>query len=217
MMETSYCSCSRPDIWDSSDSNARICISCGAFAKPDRQKEPEIPSTRSHTHEIGGSKDQERSYQHADLDRRQGSQIRLLRLLPGRYSDDVHCYLFNAHLELEPEYDAVSYTWADDTGDASSSRKIWVSKDVLMVTANCQRTLRRLRNQYASRTLWVDSVCINQTNLQERYHQVGQMKEVYQQAAQVLIYAREATDSSDSLLNVLSDVRQGIRTVSKHQ
>jgi hypothetical protein len=181
--------------------------------------DPQGPNVRNIEHDAGEfkSKDQQRPYQHADLDRSQGSQIRLLRLLPGNYSDDIHCQLFQADLETDPEYEAVSYTWADDTGDASLSQKIWISGNSLMVTANCERALRRLRNQYASRTLWVDSVCINQTNLQERYHQVGQMKEVYQQAAQVLIYAGEATDSSDSLLNVLSDVRQGIRTVSEHQ
>ena len=112
MMETGYCSCSRPDIWDSSDSNARLCIGCGAFAKPDHQKKHETATTRPHTHETGAttifspcdvnvpdcqgpniqndergaedssSEGQERPYQHADLDRTQGSQIRLLRLLP---------------------------------------------------------------------------------------------------------------------------------------
>ncbi|KAF2656720.1 HET-domain-containing protein, partial [Lophiostoma macrostomum CBS 122681] len=182
-MKTEYCSCRRPDFLDSGDGNTRVCIGCGAFAEPD------------HHH----------PYLHADLDRNRGSHIRLLQLLPGNYFDDIHGDLFEADLETDPEYEAVSYTWADENGDASLSRRIWLSKKLLMITINCQRALRRLRRQDASRTLWVDAICINQANLQERLHQVSQMKEVYQQARQVMIYVGEASDDSDFLLDYLDN------------
>jgi Uma2 family endonuclease len=42
-----------------------------------------------------------------------------------------------------------------------------------------------------------DAVCINQSNLSERNHQVTLMSKIYSQAAGVVIYLGEATENSD--------------------
>ncbi|KAF1362167.1 hypothetical protein EJ07DRAFT_164021 [Lizonia empirigonia] len=61
----------------------------------------------------------------------------------------------------------------------------------LFVTPNLSQVLRRLRLRDAPRTLWADSICINQGDLKEKGHQVAIMSMIYRKATQVLIYMGE--------------------------
>ncbi|KAF3810235.1 Heterokaryon incompatibility protein 6 [Colletotrichum gloeosporioides] len=120
-------------------------------------------------------------------------RIRLLSLLPGSYHDPLRCELRTVDLQFKPEYEAVSYTWAGENGDASRSKRLYVGKryDILAITNNCANALRRLRYVHHSRDLWLDAVCINQDNNNERSHQVGIMRNIYAMAKRVLIYLGE--------------------------
>ncbi|KAK2771476.1 hypothetical protein CKAH01_04051 [Colletotrichum kahawae] len=120
-------------------------------------------------------------------------KIRLLRLLPGSRHEPLRCDLQTADLALKPDYEALSYTWADLKNDTSLTQRIYVGErhDVLFVTTNCANALRRLRSPRRKRTLWVDSICINQENIDERSHQVGIMQYIYTSALRVLIYLGE--------------------------
>ncbi|KAF5508212.1 Heterokaryon incompatibility protein 6, OR allele [Colletotrichum fructicola] len=120
-------------------------------------------------------------------------RIRLLTLLPGSYHDPLRCELRTVDLQFKPEYEAVSYTWAGENGDASRPRTLYVGKryGILAITNNCANALRRLRYVQHSRDLWLDAVCINQDNNSERSHQVGIMRNIYAMAKRVLIYLGE--------------------------
>ncbi|KAK2061503.1 hypothetical protein LY76DRAFT_566906 [Colletotrichum caudatum] len=48
-------------------------------------------------------------------------RIRILRLLPGAYGDPMRGELRIMDLAFRPEYEALSYTWADQSGDTSRS------------------------------------------------------------------------------------------------
>ena len=54
-------------------------------------------------------------------------------------------------------------------------------------TKNLEAALRHLRIESRSRTLWVDAICINQNNVQEKNEHVLHMKAIYALAEQVLI------------------------------
>lgn len=56
----------------------------------------------------------------------------------------------------------------------------------------------RTENYDDSSLLWVDTLCINQTDLQERSHQVNMMGKIYSKADRVLIWLGE--ESQDSYL-----------------
>ncbi|KAF4834067.1 Heterokaryon incompatibility protein 6, OR allele [Colletotrichum siamense] len=129
-----------------------------------------------------------------------GRKIRLLKLLPGKYHDPLRCKLQTVDLQFKPEYEALSYTWADPNGDSSLSQKIYVGMrhDILFITANCANALRRLRFPSWSRDLWVDAICIDQHNTHERSHQVGIMRYIYATAERVIIYLGE--DAEDAKL-----------------
>ncbi|KAK1689138.1 heterokaryon incompatibility protein-domain-containing protein [Colletotrichum godetiae] len=92
-----------------------------------------------------------------------------------------------------PEYEALSYTWADENGDTSKCERAYIGKrwDILPITRNCHNALRRLRYSGRSRPLWVDAICINQSDVGERSHQVGIMQDIYATSIRVLIYLGE--------------------------
>jgi hypothetical protein len=65
----------------------------------------------------------------------------------------------------------------------------------IFVTENCDRALRDLRDDTAPITLWVDAICINQKDPDERAQQVSLMSEIYRYADEVLIWLGEGSES----------------------
>jgi glycyl-tRNA synthetase beta subunit len=55
------------------------------------------------------------------------------------------------------------------------------------IAKNALEALQSLRQTSAPIRLWVDAVCINQNDIQERNHQVGLMGDIYRNAAHVII------------------------------
>jgi hypothetical protein len=81
-------------------------------------------------------------------------------------------------------YVALSYVW----GSREDMRKIIVNGEPVKVTKNLHEALVAVRIPSASRSLWVDAICINQEDTEERSSQVAKMASVYRQAAQVFIW-----------------------------
>ncbi|KAL8375826.1 hypothetical protein RB595_007105 [Gaeumannomyces hyphopodioides] len=101
------------------------------------------------------------------------------------------------HVELQtyndddcPEYETVSYVWGGEDGDSSPCRPVYVGRlwDVLFQTKNCYEMLRLLRPLHGIRFLWVDALCINQNDLDERTQQVAKMAFIYGHALRVILY-----------------------------
>ncbi|KAI3545866.1 hypothetical protein CSPX01_04790 [Colletotrichum filicis] len=127
-------------------------------------------------------------------------KTRLIDLIGGSYHDPIRIELHIADLAVKPEYEALSYTWADENGDSSKCERVYIGKrwDILPITKNCSNALRRLRYQNRPRRLWVDAICINQNDVGERSHQVGIMQNIYATASRVLIYLGEDKDDLNS-------------------
>jgi hypothetical protein len=127
--------------------------------------------------------------------------IRLLRLLP--YEDEnasIQCQLFNYSLQESGKrthpYDALSYVW----GGSYTPRSISIGKHDLLVTENLHEALSCLRHRSIERVIWVDAVCINQENEQEKEQQIQFMAKIYGQANRVVVWLGEAADNSDQVL-----------------
>lgn len=105
----------------------------------------------------------------------------------------IQTYLAEYRLQENPWYEAVSYTWATEEGDCSLSSQIKCGDARLWVTKNCELALRylRLREPSSARVLWVDAICINQKDVNERGHQVRIMRDVYSKATRSLIWLGE--------------------------
>ena len=109
---------------------------------------------------------------------RDGS-IRLLRLMPNRDETAViECQLFNYTLESGKGthlYEALSYVW----GNPDEIVPIKIGEHCFKVTKNLHAALLRLRNHSFERIVWVDAVCINQADNQEKAHQIQNMTKIY--------------------------------------
>jgi ankyrin repeat protein len=128
-------------------------------------------------------------YDPLDLD---GCSFRLLQLC---YGDDgpIVCYLFDANLDYDIEYEALSYTW----GNSAKPYEISVNDCPMPVTMNLIQALSDLRYPDRDRIIWVDAICINQDDPKERGHQVNQMGSIYKSAEQVIVWlGRSIVDTS---------------------
>ncbi|OAG23540.1 HET-domain-containing protein [Alternaria alternata] len=131
------------------------------------------------------------------------NSIRLLRLRGSEDTSHPVCGTLENHRlhdPCRPIFEAFSYTWADSQGNSSLCKTIFLGPqyDVLPVTTNCLAALRRFRT-VADRLVWVDAICINQFDLEERGHQVSLMRDIYTSAARVLTYLGDKHDLLDTV------------------
>ncbi|KAK0943078.1 hypothetical protein LTR48_006145 [Friedmanniomyces endolithicus] len=128
--------------------------------------------------------------------------VRILELLPGTREDSIVCRLLTERLSVTTRFEALSYTW----GAAEPSHTITVNSMPFIVRENLEQALRHLRKKTRRRRLWVDAVCINQLDVEERATQVMQMGQIYRNADQVLIWL----GVGDSIPIWRSDMSAGI-------
>ncbi|KAJ8109198.1 hypothetical protein OPT61_g7634 [Boeremia exigua] len=131
-------------------------------------------------------------YKKLDLDRR---SFRLIRLCKGD-EGPVECELLHAYVGDDDdgmEYEALSYTW----GDLAKPYSIRMNEQVMGITENLFHVLRHLRHGQEDRFLWIDALCINQDDHEERGHQVRQMASIYERARQVIFWLGTATVETD--------------------
>ncbi|KAI8948589.1 heterokaryon incompatibility protein-domain-containing protein [Xylaria longipes] len=112
------------------------------------------------------------------------NEIRLLVLLPGKAVDDLICTLRKVSLDSFSDFDALSYVW----GDVSTKLPIKVNGEAFLITANLETALRALRKPRKRRSIWVDALCINQEDVDEKNIQVPQMGRLYSTARSVVAW-----------------------------
>lgn len=112
--------------------------------------------------------------------------IRLLELHSGVEEDPSSCSFLTLSIDdpALPAYEAVSYLW----GDARDRRAIASPAGMLSVTSNSDAALRRFRHRSCARLLWMDQICIDQANLEERSAQVALMWKIFSRAERVLMW-----------------------------
>ncbi|KAL8787596.1 MAG: hypothetical protein Q9213_002158 [Squamulea squamosa] len=128
--------------------------------------------------------------------------IRLLVLFPGSFGDDIHISLFSAELGIyqQPSYEALSYAWGSNDLDHNITVDSGESQQALPITRNLYTALQYLRCSTTQRTLWVDAICINQENAEERNYQVSRMADIYKSTEKVVIWL--GPDENDSTLAI---------------
>jgi len=148
---------------------------------------------------------------------------RLLELLPGAFPETVKCRLLHHNfihsiLDSHIKYDALSYVW----GDCTVLQPILVNGALFGITENLHAALVYLRDLAKPRYLWVDSICINQSDNAEKNHQINKMKLIYQNAEHVVAWLAEAADDDtgtvrniEAAIQHISGDRNGINTVDK--
>ncbi|KAF4494658.1 heterokaryon incompatibility [Fusarium agapanthi] len=111
------------------------------------------------------------------------SEIRICILLPKAHGTMVSCKLETLNLLGDKiDYEALSYAW----GTSENQATITVNKNMLQVTQNLKDALTYLRHDSKSRCLWIDAICINQSDVDERNSQVRLMGCIYSSASHVI-------------------------------
>ncbi|QMW44309.1 hypothetical protein G4B11_007729 [Aspergillus flavus] len=143
------------------------------------------------------------------------NEIRLLILLPGIWSDLIRCKWRVVSLNGKPEYKALSYVW----GRSKHSQPIYLNGSPVYITRHLRRALRQLRSDSEAVCLWIDAVCINQSDDEEKTEQVKMMGKIYAQSQEVVVYLGDAfAPSFSQSFNHPSDTSDAIaHTIAPHE
>jgi ankyrin repeat protein len=124
--------------------------------------------------------------------------IRLLRIKAGTGSEALHCQLVKRPLWDAGDYAALSYSW----GTEPPSSEIYIesrntSRFLFPVSPHLFSALKRLRNEHSVMNVWIDAICINQSNIVERAAQVQIMAQIFNAAREVRVWLGEYSGSGD--------------------
>jgi hypothetical protein len=110
--------------------------------------------------------------------------IRVLELEPGTLYAEIKGKLRHVSLYYPPKYSALSYVW----GDPEITYKISIDGQAFFVSSNLESFLRHIRSADDKTVVWVDAICIDQQDVEERNIQVRHMKRIYELSQRVLAW-----------------------------
>ncbi|KAK0617728.1 heterokaryon incompatibility protein-domain-containing protein [Immersiella caudata] len=146
--------------------------------------------------------------------------IRLIRLMGHRDKEAlIRCQIFEYPLQELGQgvhlYEALSYVWGSTEGgqliyieegpDGNSTAGKASNYSSLHITPNLYAALSHLRNHLLDRVLWVDAICIDQGDTEEKQHQVQLMATIYASANRVVVWLGEASKDADGAFQVLCE------------
>lgn len=128
-------------------------------------------------------------------------RIRLINLeCSSNESADIHFKLQDYTLgDGCLEYETLSYVW----GDSSDCISVWCNGRVLDITRSLSLALQALRNAQERSLIWIDQICINQHDDMEKTHQVGLMRDIYQNSLRTIAWLGPGTDSFETAFTAL--------------
>ncbi|CAN9442971.1 unnamed protein product [Alternaria alternata] len=174
------------------------------------KSEPSSSSKGTNWAEVLGQVSKLYSYQRISKDR-----VRLLLIKPGTFEEQINASLLvvsDDQLGSESfPYSALSYNWGNSEDDctiviqddpaSSPVKSIDEAVDVLRVVTqdkmmkikpNLYEALRHLRKENQIVALWVDALCINQFDINEKEEQVLKMAQIYRKAYNVNVWLGSA-------------------------
>lgn len=149
-------------------------------------------------------------------------EIRALEIRPGEFNDPLRASLVHCTLEFEYQpiplgtrsggdgrhrttetryavsmglerlvfYTALSYTWGTGGPDAT----IMCDDEPLSITVSLETALRHFRRRDHTIVMWIDQICINQENNEEKKQQIPLMSRIYSHALNTAIWLGEGLD-----------------------
>lgn len=120
------------------------------------------------------------TYQYHQLDH-MTSEIRLLKLHAGDGWNILKADLISVSISEAPQFEAISYRWA-----SGEDVPILLDNYRFLVSGEVHEILRTLRYQHEDRLLWLDSICIDQNNINEKEWQIEFMTQIYGTCTRVI-------------------------------
>jgi hypothetical protein len=95
----------------------------------------------------------------------------------------------------------------DQSATFNSDTILQIGEHQLSLTPNLGRALICFQERLTKPMfLWIDSICINQADMEERGLQVQIMSQIYQSASGVWVWLGPAADNSDLAMDVIDEV-----------
>lgn len=152
------------------------------------------------------AKDKSKIYEPLD---KKTNEIRLLRIHPNLDPDaivEVEVFKRDLKTAIEDTFIPFSYVW----GDGSQTVDIVVNSQTKAGGRNLAAMLKQARNVILREPLkndprkhgylfWADALCIDQSNLEERNHQVSLMKEIYGSARLAVAWLGEVPECEKAI------------------
>ncbi|KFA78771.1 hypothetical protein S40288_08937 [Stachybotrys chartarum IBT 40288] len=135
------------------------------------------------------------------------NHIRLLQLLPAESRNDpVLCTLSTVSLEESPgTYQALSYVWGDPD---QPKQYIIINDRAMLIYETLLGILAQLRHKTNPIVLWVDAICINQDDMEERNVQIPVMRNVYRSASKTVAWLGDEDNGIQETFELLTELVQ---------
>ena len=124
--------------------------------------------------------------------------IRLLDVqAPPSNSDQapLQGYLRVARLRDQPAFTTLSYVWGPKISP-SPKLSVLPHRIDLGIPESCFQALLHIRRKFGAVTIWVDSICINQDDHDEKISQIPLMQDIYSSAKVGYIWLGEGSEAS---------------------
>ena len=138
------------------------------------------------------------------------AQIRLIQVAPVGSNTEIRCTISSWDITNAPAYIAISYVWGSNTkdrnislyGDGKLKRPMPVSHNCWYALWQAQNVRQETPDAYLC-YYWIDAVCINQSDLQEKASQVHIMGDIFRRALFVLGSLGAHADRSELLFRTV--------------
>ncbi len=144
-------------------------------------------------------------FQHQPLDLTD-REIRVVDFTP---PESMSSSMKHVKLRESPKYWALSYTWGTpfDTlplewDDPNATHTVYIDGQEFEVRWNLEAALRAL-SKLGVHTIWIDGICINQSNIPEKNQEVQMMGEIYRNARATFVWLGPESDDCSHAIDAI--------------
>jgi hypothetical protein len=129
--------------------------------------------------------------------------MRLLYLLPGTSESLLQAVLNHIACNYAGTYQALSYVWGSSVRD----KELVTPNGIIPITTSLHKALIALRQSDQAIMVWVDAVCINQSDYSVKAQQIRLLPEIFQACECTYAFLSEGDLAINQALEMLMQVR----------
>ncbi|KAL8836532.1 MAG: hypothetical protein Q9170_002887 [Blastenia crenularia] len=124
----------------------------------------------------------------------------------------IKCKIENHSLASEPDYDALSYTWNAE----KPTKTIICNGQHLLVTPSVCEALFIFQQLRHERLIWIDGICIDQSDRHDKERQVPLMGTYYSNAASVIVWLGPSGSFTDLVFESIDQLLDAFEGIEGH-
>lgn len=135
------------------------------------------------------------------------TQIRLLQLLPGKRRSQISVTIETVPVGRDkdvPRFTALSYHWGPEGNE--SFIHVSGTDQTIAVRQNLFEALYHLRDSKTPCRLWIDAICIDQNNEEEKSEQMNLMASVFMSATEVIAWIGTGSSSTRKAMRAIRTI-----------